>query len=115
MRRHQIIGDGFWRAQFGGNLGEAFLAKLIELGAGGFELFLEVERLWSFLAAGDFGEVPRLLAAGEDAVQGVIVLGRDWIELVIVAAGAADGKAHEPAADQVQAIESRPRTITPCT
>ena len=36
-----------------------------------------------------------LAGAGEDAVERVVVVGRDRVELVVVAAGAGDGQAHQ--------------------
>ena len=42
--------------------------------------------------------------AGEYAVEGVVVGGADWIELVVVAAGAGDGEAHQAARDDVDAV-----------
>ena len=45
------------------------------------------------------GVVAEGLGAAEDAGEGVVVFGGDGVEFVVVAAGAADGEAHEGAAD----------------
>ena len=46
----------------------------------------------------------RLDRAGEDAVERVVVLAGDRIELVVMAPGAADGQTEQPPADQVDPI-----------
>ena len=45
-----------------------------------------------------------LLRGGEHAVQSVIILHRDGIELVVVTARAGDGQAHQAAGDDVDAV-----------
>ena len=46
----------------------------------------------------------RLVRAGEDAVQRVVVGRRDRVELVVVAAGARDGQPHQPARHHVDPV-----------
>src|SRR5262245_7006635 len=51
-------------------------------------------RLWRVLEErGDF----RIGAAREDSVEGVIIVLRNWIVLVVVTASARHGQAHQPA------------------
>ena len=50
------------------------------------------------------GQLGGLDRAGEDAVERVIVLGRDRVELVVVAAGAGDGQAEQAAGDDVDPV-----------
>ena len=45
-----------------------------------------------------------IVGAGEHAGQGVVVVRRDRVELVVVAAGAGDGQAEQAAADRVDAV-----------
>ena len=52
----------------------------------------------------DRGLVQRLDDRGEDAVQGVVVLDRDRVELVVVAARAGDGQAEEGLGRRVDAL-----------
>ena len=42
--------------------------------------------------------------AGEDAAERVVVLGKDWIVLVVVTAGAGDGKAEHAAGHGIDAL-----------
>ena len=53
---------------------------------------------------GQGGEFVGLDRAGEDAVERVIILGRDRVELVVVAAGAGDAQAHQAAGDDVDPV-----------
>src|SRR5262249_16703181 len=73
---------------------------------------------------GEVGQVPSVgdyPAAVEDAGQGVVVLLRERVELVVVAAGAGEGQPQETAADRVDlviddighplpAVDAAPRT-----
>jgi hypothetical protein len=56
------------------------------------------------LDAADQGQLLRLGRGGEDAVERVIVLDRDRVELVVVAAGARDRQAQEGARDDVDPV-----------
>ena len=47
---------------------------------------------------------PFLGGAGEDAIERIVILRRDGVELVVVAAGAADCEAHHAAADRVEPV-----------
>ena len=66
----------------------------------------ELDRVRGRRRAGPFqhGQVVRLDRAGEDAVERVIVVGRDRVELVVVAAGAGDRQAEQAAADDVDPV-----------
>ena len=52
----------------------------------------------------DHRQLARFMAAREDAIQAVIVVGRNRIELVVVAASATDGQAEQPAADDIDLV-----------
>ena len=56
------------------------------------------------LRAADQREVARLVAAREDAVEGVVILDGDRVVLVVVAAGAGDGEGEGAARHHVDAV-----------
>ena len=63
---------------------------------------------WGPNVAGGVEEGQGVPRAGEHAVEGVIILGRNRVELVVVAAGAGDGEAEEGLAQHVDlAVELR--------
>ena len=77
---------------------------VVDLPLGGLELALEVEELGARFRGVDRGQVGRLDRAGEDAVERVVVVGRDRVELVVVAAGAGDREAEQAAGHDVDPV-----------
>ena len=70
----------------------------------GLDLLPEVAGLARFSTVGKLRKLGRLDRAGEDAVERVVVVGRDRVELVVVTAGAGDGQAQQPATDDVDPV-----------
>ncbi len=69
-----------------------------------FELLFKGKVGGGSLRRADQGQIFRLGRAGKDAVQRVVIFGRDRIVLGVVTAGAGDGQAHEAATDHVDAV-----------
>ena len=68
------------------------------------QLPLVVGRLRRVAGPAQQRELGRLDRAGEDAVERVVVFGRDRVELVVVAASAGDGQAQQAAGDDVDPV-----------
>ena len=54
--------------------------------------------------SGQVGDAGGLGATGKDAVEGIVILGRNGVEFVVVAAGAGDGEAEEGFGGDVDAV-----------
>ena len=73
----------------------------------GVDLRGRLERHEVFLGPADLGTGERVARAAENAVETVVVAGRERIELVIVAAGAGNGRTENGAAHIVDGIFER--------
>ena len=68
------------------------------------EFFRIRRRLGPRLGCYNHRQIARHVAAGKDAVEGVVIGGGDRLVFVIVAAGTGDGEPHQPAGHQIDAI-----------